>query len=181
MGKNTSTYLVYNTLHSHAFPRLVLLTINVLLQVFFNAKDPQKALSESKRVLRPDGVLAASSWAETDWLKILKVISKLDPSHKPPAIGEEWGTASGVRAQLETAGFRDVEVREVQVDIPFKSHASFVEVMLTRVTQMVVASRGLPEGAQDKLRSLMIDEIKSICPTEPGVLKGVSLVAFGRK
>ncbi|KAI1085703.1 S-adenosyl-L-methionine-dependent methyltransferase [Whalleya microplaca] len=149
--------------------------------VFFNIKDPQKALAESKRVLQPGGILAASSWAETDWLKILKAISKLNPALKPPSIGEDWGTAPSVKAQFETAGYRDVEVHEVPVDIPFKSYASFVEVMLTRVTQMVAASRGLSEEQRGKLKDLMIDEMRALCPTEPGVLKGVSLVAIGSK
>ncbi|KAI1405993.1 S-adenosyl-L-methionine-dependent methyltransferase [Hypoxylon fuscum] len=149
--------------------------------VFFNVKDPQKALAECKRVLQPGGVLSASSWAETDWLKILKAISKLNPALSPPAIGDDWGKTENVRAQFEKAEFRDVEVVEVPVDIPFKSYESFVDVMLTRVTQMVAASRGLPEEAKSKLKGLMIDEMKELCPTEPGVLKGVSLVALGTK
>ncbi|XXH00639.1 hypothetical protein Hte_006987 [Hypoxylon texense] len=149
--------------------------------VFFNVKDPQKALAESKRVLQPGGVLAASSWAETDWLKILKAISKLNPALSPPSIGEDWGRAENVRGQFAAAGFRDVEVHEVPVDIPFKTYESFVNVMLTRVTQMVAASRGLPEEAKEKLKGLMVDEMKELCPTEPGVLKGVSLVALGTK
>lgn len=132
-------------------------------------------------MLQPGGVLSASSWAETDWLKILKAISKLNPALSPPAIGDDWGKTENVRAQFEKAEFRDVEVVEVPVDIPFKSYESFVDVMLTRVTQMVAASRGLPEEAKSKLKGLMIDEMKELCPTEPGVLKGVSLVALGTK
>ncbi|KAI1759409.1 S-adenosyl-L-methionine-dependent methyltransferase [Hypoxylon sp. FL1150] len=149
--------------------------------VFFNVKEPQKALAECKRVLQPGGVLAASSWAETDWLKILKAISKLNPALSPPSIGDDWGKTDNVKAQFVTAGFRDVEVHEVPVDIPFSTYESFVNVMLTRVTQMVAASRGLPEEAKEKLKELMIDEMKELCPTEPGVLKGVSLVALGTK
>ncbi|KAB8227682.1 class I SAM-dependent methyltransferase [Aspergillus alliaceus] len=148
---------------------------------FFNANNPQKALSESLRVLQPGGVLAASSWAETDWLKILRTITKIDPARSPPAIPEDWANAGNLVAQLEIAGFRDVDVYEVPVDIPFRSYASFVDVMMTRVTQMMTASQDLDERQKTLLRELMTEEMKGLCPTEPGVLKAVSLVAVGVK
>lgn len=132
-------------------------------------------------MLQPGGVLAASSWAETDWLKIVKAISKIDPSHNPPAIPDEWANATNLKAHLEDAAYRDVEVHEVPVDIPFRTYDSFVEVMLTRVTQMMAASRDLPEEKKAVLRGLMKEEMQNLCPTEPGVLKGLSLVAVGVK
>ncbi|KAI2905916.1 hypothetical protein CBS63078_1112 [Aspergillus niger] len=148
---------------------------------FFNASNPQKALSESLRVLHPGGVLAASSWAETDWLKILRTITRIDPARSPPSIPAEWAHAGKLAAQLEIAGFRDVEVHEVAVDIPFRSYASFVDVMMTRVTQMITASQNLDEEQKASLRVLMMDEMRELCPTEPGTLKAVSLVAVGVK
>ncbi|GIC90509.1 uncharacterized protein Aud_006943 [Aspergillus udagawae] len=104
---------------------------------------PPKSALESLRVLQPGGVLAASSWAETDWLKILRTITKIDPARSPPSIPEDWAKAGNVAAQLEIAGYCDVEVHEVPVDIPFRSYASFVDVMMTRVTQMMTASQVL--------------------------------------
>jgi SAM-dependent methyltransferase len=79
----------------------VRLNANLLLcawQSFFNASNPQKALSESLRVLQPGGVLAASSWAETDWLKILRTITKIDPARSPPSIPEDWAKAGNLAA-----------------------------------------------------------------------------------
>ena len=143
-------------------------------------------------MLQPGGVLAASSWAETDWLKILKTITKIDPARSPPSIPDDWAKAPNLKEQLKTAGYRDVEVYEVPVDIPFRSYESFVdipfrsyesfvEVMMTRVTQMMNASQDLSEEQKAELKILMTDEIRSLCPTEPGVLKAVSLVAVGVK
>ncbi|KAJ5201345.1 uncharacterized protein N7498_006008 [Penicillium cinerascens] len=148
---------------------------------FFNAKSPLKALTEARRVLQPGGVLAASSWAETDWLKILRAITKIDPSRSPPSIPDDWAKAPKLKEQLKTAGYLNVEVYEVPVDIPFRSYESFVEVMMTRVTQMMNASQDLSEEQKAKLKILMTDEMRSLCPTEPGVLKAVSLVAVGIK
>lgn len=126
-------------------------------------------------------MLAASSWAETDWLKILRTITKVDPARSPPSIPEEWAHSGNLAAQLKVAGFRDVEVHEVAVDIPFRSYASFVDVMMTRVTQMMTASQDLDEEQKASLRVLMVDEMRGLCPTEPGTLKAVSLVAVGVK
>lgn len=126
-------------------------------------------------------MLAASSWADTDWLKILRVVEKVEPSHSAPSIPEEWATADNLALQLEIAGYRDVEVHEVPVDIPFRSYESFVDVVLTRVTQMMNASRDLSEKQRVLLKSLMIQEMKGLCPNEPGALKAVSLVAVGVK
>jgi SAM-dependent methyltransferase len=87
-------------------------------QSSFNASTPQKAISESLRVLQPGGVLAASFRTETNWLKILRTITKIDPARSPPSISEDWAKAGNLATQLEIAGFRDVEVHEVPVDIP---------------------------------------------------------------
>lgn len=84
-------------------------------------------------------------------------------------------------AQLEIAGYGDVEVHEVPVDIPFRSYASFVDVMMTRVAQMMTASQDVDEGQKHLLRGLMKEEMRGLCPTEPGVLKAISLVAVGVK
>lgn len=154
---------------------------SLVWQSFFNAKSPLKALTEARRVLQPGGVLAASSWAETDWLKILRTITKIDPARSPPSIPDDWAKAPNLKVQLKTAGYRDVEVYEVPVDIPFRSYESFIAVMMTRVTQMMNASQDLSEEQMAKLKILMTEEMRSLCPTEPGVLKAVSLLAVGVK
>jgi hypothetical protein len=53
--------------------------------------------------------------------------------------------------------------------------------MMTRVTQMMTAGHDLDERQKTLLRGLMIEEMRGLCPTEPGVLKAVSLVAVGLK
>ncbi|GFF46536.1 hypothetical protein IFM46972_08065 [Aspergillus udagawae] len=112
---------------------------------------------------------------------ILRTITKIDPARSPPSIPEDWAKAGNLAAQLEIAGYCDVEVHEVPVDIPFRSYASFVDVMMTRVTQMMTASQVLDEGQKTLLKGLMMEEMRGLCPTEPGVLKAVSLVAIGVK
>ncbi|KAK2593447.1 hypothetical protein QQS21_008864 [Conoideocrella luteorostrata] len=147
----------------------------------FNAENPQKSLAEAKRVLQDGGVLVASSWEETDWLRIVRVIKQIDPAREPPAIPEEWSKAPSLKLQLEAGGYRDVEVHKVPVDIPFASYTSFVDVMMTKVTQVAAASQDLSDEKKELMRNLMINEMRSICPLEPGILKASSLVAVGSK
>ncbi|KAJ5485352.1 S-adenosyl-L-methionine-dependent methyltransferase [Penicillium diatomitis] len=148
---------------------------------FFNASDPRKALSESWRVLQPGGVLVASSWAETDWLRMLRTITKVDPACIPPSIPARWAKAESLASELEMAGYRDVTVHEVDVDIPFRWHESFVDTMMTKVTQMMTARQDLDEQQKALLAQYMTEEVRSLCSTEPGKLKAVSLVGVGVK
>jgi hypothetical protein len=46
---------------------------------------------------------------------------------------------------------------------------------------MMTASQDLDERQKTLLRGLMIEEMRGLCPTEPGVLKALSLVAVGVK
>jgi hypothetical protein len=46
---------------------------------------------------------------------------------------------------------------------------------------MMTASQDLDERQKTLLRGLMMGEMRGLCPTEPGILKAVSLVAVGVK
>ncbi|KAI7122025.1 hypothetical protein KC352_g32808, partial [Hortaea werneckii] len=83
--------------------------------VYFMTPDPQKCLSESKRVLREDGVLSLSSWEDNQWMKIMGDVARVRPDKQLPEIPVEWRSDSGVRDELMKAGFRDVETHRVTV------------------------------------------------------------------
>ncbi|KAI9037316.1 class I SAM-dependent methyltransferase [Aspergillus affinis] len=149
--------------------------------VFFTTKDPQKCLSECQRVLRPDGVVAVSSWEETEWLKIMKPLKQIDPGISPPSMRQGWETVLGLHGQLEQARFRRVEVYQVPTEVAFESYSTFVELLLTKMPHMVTLIRNFSDEQREQLRELMIDEMRRLSLAEPGALKGVALIAIGQK
>jgi ubiquinone/menaquinone biosynthesis C-methylase UbiE len=150
--------------------------------VFFLTNDPQKCLTESRRVLKPDGVLTVSSWdGQMQWLQLMRLATKIRPDKEFPSLPEAWTNTSGVRNELEKAGFRDVEAFEVVTSWPFESHETVGDTVLTNTPQMVSLLKDFSEKEREDLRNLAIEECKKMAPTKPYALKGVSIVGIGRK
>ncbi|KAL2167842.1 hypothetical protein VTG60DRAFT_709 [Thermothelomyces hinnuleus] len=142
--------------------------------------DPHKCLTECRRVLQPNGVLAASAWEGNEWLEMMQVLPIIKPELKS-AVKAKWTSVSAMKADLEAAGFRDVEVESVPVQVPFESHDLFVDTLLTYQPRMTALLRDFTDQEKATLRKLLIEEMKVYCPTEPGELNGVVLVATGCK
>jgi ubiquinone/menaquinone biosynthesis C-methylase UbiE len=150
--------------------------------VFFMTSDPQKCLSESRRVLKSDGVLTASSWdGNMEWLQLMRLASVIRPDKEFPSFPEEWTSTSGVRAELEKAGFRDVDVVEVATHWPFESYEAMADNVMTKTPQMLALLKDFTDKEREELAALVIKECRKMTSSEPYALKGVSIVAFGRK
>ena len=141
----------------------------------------QKCLSETIRVLKPGGVLGITSWKEIQWLLAMKPITKIKPELTPPWGAPEFTSTSALTAELEKHGFSDVSVREVPIEFPFETHAQFVNLMCTELPPLVAMLENLTDEQRETFRSAMKDEVAKFCPQEPGAMKGVALVAVGRK
>ena len=81
------------------------------------APDPDQIVREMLRVTKPDGVLGLAVWGDARFGQFFApwevACRELLPDHKPPAVmGEDWTLDTNVRAGLEKAGFKDVEVRK---------------------------------------------------------------------
>ncbi len=131
-------------------------------------------------MLRAGGVLAASAWEGNDWLEMMKVLPIIKPELKS-AVQAKWTTGLDVKTDLEQAGFRDVVVQAVPVQVPFQTHDLFVDTLLTYQPRMTALLRDFSEQQKATLRKLLIEEMKVYCPSEPGALNGVVLVATGCK
>ncbi|KAK3903173.1 methyltransferase, partial [Staphylotrichum tortipilum] len=142
--------------------------------------DPPRCLAECRRVLQAGGVFAASAWEGNDWLEMMRVIPIIKPELEH-AVRARWTTASAVKADLEEAGFRNVVVQAVPVQVPFQSHDSFVDTLLTYQPRLTALLRDFSEQQKATLRKLLIEEMKVYCPSEPGALNGVVLVATACK
>ena len=141
----------------------------------------QKCLSETIRVLKPGGVVGITSWKEIEWLLAMRPITKIKPELSPPWGAPEFTSIAALSAELEKHGFSDVGVREVPIELPFETHAQFVNLMCTKLPPLVAMLETLSDEQRETFRSAMQEEVASFCPQEPGAMKGIALAAVGRK
>ncbi|KAF2172483.1 hypothetical protein M409DRAFT_50175 [Zasmidium cellare ATCC 36951] len=150
--------------------------------VYFMTPDPQKCLSESKRVLAKDGVLALSSWKGSQWLDVMSLVEEIRPETKAmEGIPKVWMETDGVKGELEKAGFRDVESAEVGVEMTLEEYGPFLDLLTTKMPHMIALTKDYSEEERQRLRNIMLAKVKEFAPTLPGTLHGTSIVAFGRK
>lgn len=108
--------------------------------VYFMTPDPRKCLSESKRVLKDGGVLACSSWHDSDWMQLMNLLPKIRPDKQMPEIPEGWKNAGPLKAELEKAGFKDVEAHEVHVEMTVDKVDTFVDFMMDKMPHSTLFS-----------------------------------------
>jgi ubiquinone/menaquinone biosynthesis C-methylase UbiE len=149
--------------------------------VYFMTPDPQKCLSESLRILQPGGVLAVSSWEGSEWLDIMKTLKLVRPDKVLPGLPENWSRVDLMKAELETAGFIDARTERVPVTMRFEDRDSFIDMLLTKMPHMVDMLQDMSTEEIAKLREVATDLSKKLSPESPGILKGMALLAVGRK
>lgn len=143
--------------------------------------DPQKCLSESKRVLKEGGVLACSSWQGSQWMDLMNSLKKVRPDKQMLEVPKEWMEVELMKGELEKAGFKDVESLQVETKMRFEKLETFCDFVILKVPHIVALTKDMSEEEIAKFKTTMMEEGRKMCPNEPGELKGVALIAVGRK
>lgn len=129
---------------------------DVLVQVYFMVPEPAKALSESLRVLKDDGVLSCSSWEGSQWIDLMHLAARIRPDKTMPEMPKDWSNVDLLRGQLEQAGFREVEAHRVETSMAFDTRDKLVDMLLNVMPPMVS-----PSSSPLLRRLTMCDECRS--------------------
>lgn len=149
--------------------------------VYFLLPDPRKALRETNRVLCPGGVIATANGKSSQHVDALSAaMESVRPGTNLALLSGVWTSEAGVKEELESTGFVDVETYLVDSEIKYENHTQFAEVLL-RMPVMQNATEGFSDKERANLEKNLIEKMREINPAEPGKMTGVSLVALARK
>lgn len=111
----------------------------------------------------------------------MNILPKVLPEKKMPEVPENWKNIAPMKAELEKAGFEDVEGQEVQVEMQTDSLEIFIDFILDKMPHTVMMLKDVSAEDKARVRERMMEEGRKLAPTDPVNLKGVALVAVGRK
>ncbi|KAE8381328.1 S-adenosyl-L-methionine-dependent methyltransferase [Aspergillus bertholletiae] len=157
--------------------------------VYFMLPDPRKGLREAHRVLQPGGVFACTSWAKVEWMELLvRAAHKVRPDNNgspgstgtrgPNLTPAQWKDAAGVKGEMESSGFRDVQTEEVEFNWVPEDRRKFADMMCTSsnpATEMLLGD--LTGEEQNQVR----EEYMRILQENGNVCKGIAVLGVGRK
>jgi ubiquinone/menaquinone biosynthesis C-methylase UbiE len=143
--------------------------------------DPNKALGDMRRVLRPDGIVAGYVWersATTDFSPHVPMERGLQSIgadvRRPPSKPES--NLDGAREALERVGFTDVSVTTIEATRTFKDFEDYWSVQTLLISPVGQSIATLSADSRETLRVAMRSILK---PTEDGsIAYSARAVAF---
>ncbi len=149
--------------------------------------DPDAALAETRRVLRPGGRLVLAVWSSPDenpWVSLVGRVLVGRGHMSPPEPGSpgifSLGSEDRLRALLGGAGFTDVRVEKVPVRFAYRDLDDYVASASDTGGAFAVAFREAPEEEREQMKQEIADAFDPFSVDGGYELPGVALVAVAR-
>lgn len=113
-------------------------------------------------------------------MDLMALIPKIRSDKKMPEMPKEWMDVELMKGELEKAGFREVESHKVDVTMKMENLEALCD-MLLKMPHIAMMTSDFSEADHAKFKTMMFEEGRKMAPRDPVELKGVSLVAVGRK
>lgn len=146
--------------------------------------DPEAALAETRRVLRPGGRLAFAVWGPPERNPFFTLIGRalVERGHMPPPDPAgpgifSLGIEERIRALVGAAGFADVRVEDVPVRFAVATAEEHVSVAADTAGPIAMVLRGLSDAGRAELRNGLEDALAPFATARGYEVPGVALAA----
>lgn len=148
--------------------------------------DRSKGFAEIHRTLKPGGRAIVTSWAPVDESPAMQLMFGAVRAIKPelPEPKRSIGTLEDpavFRAEMEQAGFRDVEITRVTRPYAVRSVSEFWEFMVKGSAPIIMLRKSLGEDVWKEKEQLALDFLASKLPELPTELTSDAWLGVGTK
>ncbi len=150
--------------------------------------DPQKAINEAYRVLKPHRPFATTTWAKPEQNPYFEVTTRIPaqylnaPPPPPDALGPmRLSDTARIKSMLEAAGFQNIEIETRPLAFEFNSLDDFWKISSESLPMLQQAMSQLGQGEVEKMRSALLDEASK--RREGGKIRfpALAIGAYGQK
>ncbi|CAG8938816.1 unnamed protein product [Penicillium salamii] len=128
--------------------------------------------SETVRMLKPDGVIAFSTWIEPGWITVARRAIQQMPGHLPfPETTDllkrltdgEWHSVDWIRSQLEERGFKGIDIRVETAKITLESSV-FVDMSMLMLPIMMKSfwTEEQREMYEPKVHAALVEYVEDV-------------------